>query len=310
MPNVVFSNFLPLSGSPTNFTFTLWLRCYLRPNNRNNNAAIREITALRFCASHPHIVQLLDVAVSRSSVFLVFEYYQHDLANLVSHHFAKHGKSPFSEAACKTLLLQLLDALKYLHEYDFIHRDLKLSNLLYDNGILRVADLGLSRLYMPQMTPRVASLWSRPPEVIMERPSVALPGINYGEVIDVWAVGCVWTELLRGQPLSRAQTELEQVQHILEWIPRDAPYLLRAHRDWFNREKMGDGEISWPKRSNRILDEFPFLSKEGIRLLCNLFQCDPSKRWKVKQAISSSYFQEEPLPTPVESMPYFLDISE
>ena len=36
---------------------------------------LREIQSLRICRGHPHIVQLENVAVSRSGVFLVFEYW-------------------------------------------------------------------------------------------------------------------------------------------------------------------------------------------------------------------------------------------
>ncbi|KAL3806310.1 hypothetical protein ACHAXA_007937 [Cyclostephanos tholiformis] len=78
---------------------------------------------------------------SRSGVFLVFEYAQHDLATLVDDHHAKHGRSPFKPSEVKRLTLQLLDALHFLRSMHILHRDLKLSNLLYDHrGMLRVAD--------------------------------------------------------------------------------------------------------------------------------------------------------------------------
>jgi len=73
--------------------------------------ALREINALRICRDHPNVVTLETVAVSRSGVFLVFEYCEHDLAVLVDGYFKKRNRSPFSEAAVKTLTRQLLSAL-------------------------------------------------------------------------------------------------------------------------------------------------------------------------------------------------------
>lgn len=59
----------------------------------------------------------------------------------------------------KTLMLQLLSAVSYLHANFVVHRDLKLSNLLLNNhGQLKVADFGLARSFthpLQPMTPKV-----------------------------------------------------------------------------------------------------------------------------------------------------------
>jgi len=116
-------------------------------------------------------------------VFLVFEYAQHDLATLIDHHYKEHGCSPFRESEVKRLMIQLLKALSFLHSRHVLHRDLKLSNLLYNHrGELRIADLGLARRvgasYVGEkiddsteshscLTPKVVSLWYRPPELLL-----------------------------------------------------------------------------------------------------------------------------------------------
>ena len=79
-------------------------------------------------------------------------------------------------------MLQLLGALRFLHSRHVLHRDLKLSNLLYNHrGELRVADFGLARRVRGEyvggncdgfreknccLTPKVVSLWYRPPELL------------------------------------------------------------------------------------------------------------------------------------------------
>ena len=58
---------------------------------------------------------------------------------------------------------KLLSALAFLHARWVAHRDVKLSNLLYDGaGRLRLCDFGLARFFQPYdapLTPRVVTLW-------------------------------------------------------------------------------------------------------------------------------------------------------
>jgi cyclin-dependent kinase 10 len=49
-------------------------------------------------------------------------------------------QAPFTESQVKCLLLQLFEGLDYLHSRFYIHRDIKLSNLLLNaDGILKIA---------------------------------------------------------------------------------------------------------------------------------------------------------------------------
>uniref|UniRef100_A0A7S1G0N2 Cyclin-dependent kinase 2 homolog n=1 Tax=Corethron hystrix TaxID=216773 RepID=A0A7S1G0N2_9STRA len=192
--------------------------------------SLREVHVLRSAAGHPNVVRLLDVAVSssRSGVFLVFEYAEHDLATLVDSCYAAHGRSPFRESETKRLSLQLMSAVNYLHSRHILHRDLKLSNLLYNHrGELKVADFGLARSVpsgsrrrrktstlegsddesfgqCKALTHKVVSLWYRPPELM-------LGGLSYDVGVDNWGVGCIISELLIGRPLIRGKTEIDQI---------------------------------------------------------------------------------------------------
>jgi serine/threonine protein kinase len=131
--------------------------------------AIREISVLRTCRHHPNFVHMIDVAAgnSRDSIYIVLEYCEHDLSTLM-----KTFEDAFGEAQVKSLMLQLLCAVQFLHTNNIIHRDLKLSNLLYTNdGTLKLADFGMSRT-LPiceeqALTMKVVSLWYRAPELLL-----------------------------------------------------------------------------------------------------------------------------------------------
>jgi cell division cycle 2-like protein len=73
--------------------------------------------------------------------------------------------TPFLISEIKTLMLQLLSAIGFLHANWIVHRDIKTSNLLMNNkGQIKVADFGLARTYgepLGDMTQLVVTLWYR-----------------------------------------------------------------------------------------------------------------------------------------------------
>ncbi len=78
--------------------------------------ALREMRLLRKSA-HPHIVHLRGVVNGKTpdSLFLVFDYADHDLAQLLDTATAQRAPPPFAPAEVKTLLQQLFGAVAFLH---------------------------------------------------------------------------------------------------------------------------------------------------------------------------------------------------
>ena len=78
-----------------------------------------------------------------------------------------------------------------------MHRDLKPSNLLLtEGGLLKLADFGMARQVSagttrPLYSHAVATRWYRAPEVLYG-------AREYGAEVDIWAVGCIFAELLGG----------------------------------------------------------------------------------------------------------------
>ena len=79
----------------------------------------------------------------KGSFYLVFEFMDHDLMGLLD-----SGLVEFTEKFNASIMKQLLDGLSYCHQKNFLHRDIKCSNILINNrGQVKLADFGLSRLY-------------------------------------------------------------------------------------------------------------------------------------------------------------------
>jgi len=77
-----------------------------------------------------------------------------------------------------------------------MHRDLKTSNLLYNNqGELKLCDFGESRkIGRNKYTPGRVTLWYRAPELILGEK-------EYTEIIDIWSAGCIFAELILRKPI-------------------------------------------------------------------------------------------------------------
>ena len=155
--------------------------------------AIREIKILKR-VDHPNIVKLLDVVSSHTytphfkdgDVFMVFEFCDHDLTGLME------SRAQISDAQVKYYMKCILEGLYYLHKDKIMHRDIKGANILIsNNGAVKIADFGLARIMNKQSgyTNRVVTLWYRAPELLLGMS-------DYSSKIDLWALGCLFAELI------------------------------------------------------------------------------------------------------------------
>jgi cyclin-dependent kinase 12/13 len=172
--------------------------------------AIREIKILK-SLDHKNVIKMKEIVTSKNktSIYMVFEYMDHDLAGL-----ADRPGMKFSVPQIKCYMHQLLTGLNYCHLNNILHRDIKGSNLLIDNnGILKLADFGLARSCALEnskpLTNRVITLWYRPPELLLGSQS-------YGPAVDMWSAGCIFAELLQGKAILTGKNEMEQLDLIFK----------------------------------------------------------------------------------------------
>jgi serine/threonine protein kinase len=248
--------------------------------------SIREVRILMQC-KHVNVVDVREVVVGPKpdDVFVVMEYLEHDLKNIL-----EDMKKPFTIAEVKCIVQQLLYGLEYLHENWIIHRDIKSSNILMNNqGILKLADFGLARPYGDPLRPYtslVVTLWYRAPELLLGTKL-------YGTAIDMWSAGCIFAEVLTGVAPLQGKAESEQLELIIKLcgtpIVKDWPDLGN-----FKTAKRFDFERN--RKPDSFRSKFPEsrLSDAGLQLMKDFFTYNPEKRITATQALQHPFFAETP----------------
>jgi len=255
-------------------------------------SSLREIRLLKKL-KHPNIVELLEVVCGRQpgSVFLVFEYCEHDVGALLD-----LMERPFSQAEVKCLVVQTLRAIAHLHNSFIIHRDLKLSNLLLTNrGVLKLADFGLAREFVDPpapMTTNVVTLWYRAPELL-------LGAKVYTAAVDNWSAGCIFGELLLHRPLIPGKNEENQLQLMCALL--GTPSI----RIWPELQSLPSyGRFTLPSCDYNDLNvKFPDVPDSCLDLLNKLLTFNPRRRVTAAAAILHGHFTEEPVPLEPCQMP-------
>lgn len=91
---------------------------------------------------------------------------------------------------------QILYGLKYLHDRNIIHRDIKCANILVDtNGVVKLADFGMAK-----EVDKLDMLKSCKGSAYWMAPEVIDPKKTYNHAADIWSVGCTVLEMATGEP--------------------------------------------------------------------------------------------------------------
>ncbi len=185
--------------------------------------------------NHNHIVKLFDLHIGEDASYLVCELIEgKSLAEFIQQH--PHGCEPKLAA---NIVLCIADALAHAHDNKVLHRDVKPSNILLDDGTPtqalpfspRLADFGLASAPSQETLSRttdnlIGSIHYLPPEVIQgQTDSFTVRG-------DIYALAAVLYELLTGrQAFSGAtiaqimnqivQGELTSIRKLRPDVPKD-----------------------------------------------------------------------------------------
>ncbi len=160
-------------------------------NSRNDSSDLRYALAREFkvlaALRHPNIISVLDYGFDedRQPYFTMELIKEHQTITSYS-----QNRNPQDQA---TLIIQLLQALAYLHRKNIIHRDLKPENVLVNNNQVKVLDFGLAlaREHLEDTSSLVGTVAYMAPEI--------LSGQGASPATDLHAVGVIAYEIFTGQ---------------------------------------------------------------------------------------------------------------
>jgi len=252
----------------------------------------REIEILKMC-QHPYIIRLLDIFENQDYIYIVME----NLSGGDLFTYLEKRNFEISERRAKELSHQIATALYYLHSFGVAHRDLKPENILMnEEGVVKICDFGSAKLLDGKLnTPYIVSRYYRAPELI-------LACSDYSEKIDVWAIGCIFTEFLTLRPLFPGKTEgsqlIEQVA-ILGLPSRETLRSMSSQLSGSMIELVHKLDEMEP-RDIRTLLPFKDYSKKDIEesadLISKMVRWVPSERLSCEEALKHPFFKGVKVP--------------
>jgi serine/threonine protein kinase len=175
-------------------------------NERQLKRVHREIKFL-YKLKHQNICKLYGEVETNSHICLIMELCKGgDLCDILN----KNG--PMSESKARSLFVQLLSAVNYLHKKGILHRDIKLDNIFTNktNDKITLGDFGLAAKWK-QGTPTkdyVGSINYAAPEVIQHKPFV-------GPEADIWSCGVVLLALVTASLPFEASNDNELMRNVV-----------------------------------------------------------------------------------------------
>ncbi|KAG8228043.1 hypothetical protein J437_LFUL007213 [Ladona fulva] len=244
------------------------------------STAIREISLLKEL-QHPNIVSLEAVVMEESKLYLIFEFLSMDLKR---HMDTLPKGEPLDGATVKSYLYQILQAVLFCHQRRVLHRDMKPQNLLIDGkGTIKVADFGLGRAFgipVRVYTHEVVTLWYRSPEVLLGSSRYSCP-------IDIWSVGCIFSEMASRRPLFQGDSEIDQLFRIFRVLRTPTEAI------WPGVSQLPDYKATFPNWTlNTLSKTVKNLDENGLDLLQKMLVYDPASRISAKAAVNHPYFHD------------------
>jgi myosin-1 len=219
--------------------------------------------------AHPNIVEFYRAFSFESSTYVVLELCENgSLADAIK------KRKYFTMPEIRRFMIQTCGAIKYLHQRNIVHRDLKTGNLFLDKNMnIKVGDFGLAALLLSQNdfgAIRRTTMCGTPnylaPEVLEKT------GKGHDEKVDLWAIGIMMYTLAVGR----------------------APFHAAKREDIYRKLKAR--EYSWPdlaKFANEITDD--------LRDVVSLLLVHEDERPTPDQIINHPFFKLGYIPLMLDS---------
>ncbi|XP_055757213.1 cyclin-dependent kinase-like 2 [Salvelinus fontinalis] len=243
--------------------------------------ALREIKMLKQLR-HENLVNLLEVWKKRRRWYLVFEFVERTVLDDL-----EQSPTGLDYSRLRRYVYQILRAISFCHQHNIIHRDIKPENILVSQGgVVKLCDFGFARTMAPpgeNYTDYVATRWYRAPELLVG-------DTKYGKAVDVWAAGCLFVEMLTGEPLFPGDSDIDQLYHIIRCFGNLTP----RHQELFYKNPVFSG-VSLPEvtETEPLLQRYPKLSTTATDLTQRCLQMDPDRRSQCSDLLQHQLFTND-----------------
>ena len=132
------------------------------------------------------------------------------------------------------------------------------------------------------MTDYIATRWYRAPELLMGCHS-------YSKEIDIWSLGCMIGEIVRGKPMFQGTSTITQLEKILGWSGPPTNSDLKNMKIQINKNII---DVLNVKRKPNRQEMIPVNDPKLMDLISRMLEFDPSKRIGIEQVLKHPYLEE------------------
>lgn len=229
---------------------------------------------------HPNIVSLQDVLMEDNRLYLIFEFLSMDLKKYMDSLPSERMLDP---ELVRSYMYQITAAILFCHRRRVLHRDLKPQNLLISkDGLIKVADFGLGRSFgipVRNYTHEIVTLWYRAPEILLGSQRYSCP-------VDVWSLGCIFSEMVTRKPLFQGDSEIDQLFRMFRILKTP------GEETWPGVTSLPDYKPTFPCwTSNNLSQQVKNMCPAGLDLLQKSLVYDPAYRISAKEMLEHKYFE-------------------
>ena len=208
-----------------------------------------EINIMKKLSKSNNIVKIFETYETKKHICIVMEYIcAGDLLSYIK------KRSKLHEPVAKFIFKQIILALKFIHDNNIVHRDIKLDNILIDlDNNIKICDFGVSKIINKDdiMLEQCGTPAYIAPEILLNQ------GYD-GFGVDVWSSGVVLYAMLSG------------------CVPFKAPNL----KDLHNLIISGNYQ------------EIKDISQDASNLLKNILEIDPKKRYTTENILNHPWLSD------------------
>ena len=223
--------------------------------------------------NHPNIVKFVDLKKTKKHYYIVMEFCNGgELAKALEKYQLKYGKS-FNEELVQYIMRQIIDAFKYIHDNNIMHRDIKLENILlnYDNeqdrkdlnlmkAQVKIIDFGFACQIQKNglKYTAIGNPINMDPLILKKLGgNKQYRKLGYDQKADIWSLGAICYEMLIG----RAAFDAEDMEDLVN--------------------KIETGKYKVPTN----------LSKEVVSFLNGMLQYNPNIRLDINQLANHQFIK-------------------